>query len=117
MWVSGAAGVALAIQAVATGDGRLQHGSHQWVPVIAVAVFSAGAFACLFAGLRRIGAVRTSIVAASEPLVAATLSVIFLDERVRAGTVAGGALILVGAVAAALARRDATGPRAEPQIP
>jgi drug/metabolite transporter (DMT)-like permease len=117
MWVSGSAGLALAIQAVATGHGQLPHGSHQWVPVLAVAVFSAGAFACLFAGLRRLGAVRTSIVAASEPLVAATLSVIFLGEQLRAGTVAGGALILIGAVAAALARKDATGPRAEPPIP
>jgi len=114
MWVSGAAAVALAGYALATGQGRVPHGSHQWVPVVAVALFTAGAFGCLFAGLRRLGAVRTSIVAASEPLVAAALSVTFLGERLYAGTVAGGILILAGAVAASEARQDARG---EPSLP
>jgi hypothetical protein len=66
---------------------------------------SAGAFFCLFAGLRLIGAVRAAIVAALEPLSTAALSFVFLDEPLRAGTLAGGALILAGATAAGVARR------------
>jgi len=79
-----------------------------------MAAFTAGAFVCLFAGLRRLGAVRTSIVAATEPLAAAALAVIFLSERLHAGTVLGGLLILAGAIAASIARQ---GPAAEPRGP
>jgi drug/metabolite transporter (DMT)-like permease len=64
--------------------------------------------------LQRIGAVRTAIVSATEPLSAALLGYLYLGESVSAGTAAGGALILVGAVLASLAR--AVTPR-EQQIP
>ncbi len=115
MWVSGAAAVALAAFAAATGSARLPRGWHQWGPVVGTAAFTAGAFVCLFAGLRRLGSVRTSIVAASEPLAATALAVVFLNEPLRAGTVAGGVLILAGAVAASLARG---GGRSEaPEVP
>jgi drug/metabolite transporter (DMT)-like permease len=114
MWVSGAAGGALAIVAAASGAARLPATPHQWTSVLAVAACTAGAFFFLFAGLRRLGAVRTSIIAASEPLAAAILSVIVLHEHLFAGTIAGGLLILAAAVAAALAR----GPDgAEPPVP
>jgi drug/metabolite transporter (DMT)-like permease len=112
MWVSGAAGAALAIGAAVTGNARAPATAHQWLSTVGVAACTAGAFLGLFAGLRRLGAVRTSIVAASEPLCAAVLSVIVLHERLAPSTVVGGALILAGAVTAALAR---AGPlRAEP---
>jgi drug/metabolite transporter (DMT)-like permease len=114
MWVSGSASVALAAFAAATGSGRLPDGWHQWGPVLATGVFTAGAFVCLFAGLKRLGSVRTSIVAASEPLAATILAVIFLHEPLRAGVVAGGTLILAGAVAASLARGRTAG---EPPVP
>jgi drug/metabolite transporter (DMT)-like permease len=114
MWVSAAAGIALGVFAEATGKAQLPRGWHQWGPVIGMAAFTAGAFVCLFAGLRRLGAVRTSIVAATEPLAAAALAVIFLSERLDAGTVLGGLLILAGAIAASIARR---GPAAEPRGP
>jgi drug/metabolite transporter (DMT)-like permease len=114
MWVSAAAGIALGVFAEATGRAQLPRGWHQWGPVIGMAAFTAGAFVCLFAGLRRLGAVRTSIVAATEPLAAAALAVIFLSERLHAGTVLGGMLILAGAIAASIARR---GPAAEPRGP
>jgi drug/metabolite transporter (DMT)-like permease len=39
-----------------------------------------------------------------EPLAAAALAVVFLGESVTGGIALGGALILVGAVAASLAR-------------
>jgi drug/metabolite transporter (DMT)-like permease len=114
MWVSASAGAALAAFAVATGSARWPHGARQWVPVLATAAFTAGAFVCLFAGLRRLGSVRTSIVAASEPLAATLFAVIFLHEAMRAGVLAGGVLILAGAVAASLARRGTT---VEPPLP
>jgi DME family drug/metabolite transporter len=114
MWVSGAAGGALGIVAAASGAARLPATPHQWTSVLAVAACTAGAFFFLFAGLRRLGAVRTSIIAASEPLAAAILSVIVLHEHLFAGTIAGGLLILAAAVAAAMAR----GPNgAEPPVP
>jgi len=75
---------------------------------------SAGAFVCLMGALQRIGAVRTAIVSATEPLSAALLGYLFLGEAVDAGTAIGGGLILVAAVMASLAR--AAMPR-EQQIP
>ncbi|HEX9236308.1 MAG TPA: DMT family transporter [Actinomycetota bacterium] len=113
-WVSAAAGVALAVFAFSSGSAQWPAGLHQWAAVIGTAVFTAGAFVCLFAGLRRLGAVRTSIVAATEPLAASLLAVAFLNERLRPGTVGGGTLILAGAVAASLARRE---PPTEPPVP
>jgi drug/metabolite transporter (DMT)-like permease len=106
MWVSAAAAVALGAFALVSGSGQWPAGLRQWAPVLGSAAFTAGAFACLFAGLRRLGAVRTSIVAASEPLAATTLAVIFLHEPLRAATVFGGLLILAGAVAASVARKE-----------
>jgi drug/metabolite transporter (DMT)-like permease len=67
-------------------------------------LLTAGAFAFLFLGLRRIGAVRTSIVSSLEPVAAAILALVFLGEGLRAGVLAGGLLILAGSVAASLAR-------------
>ncbi|MFN2590812.1 MAG: DMT family transporter [Actinomycetota bacterium] len=113
MWVSAAAGVALALFAAVSGSAALPDGGAQWAAVTGTAAFTAGAFVCLFAGLRRLGPVRTSIVAATEPLAASILAVVFLHEQLRAGTVGGGALILAGAVAASLARRDGS----EPPVP
>ena len=104
MHVSAAAAVALAAYAITAGAAVLPSGWAQWGPVVGMAVFTAGAFVSLFAGLRRLGAVRTSIVSATEPLTATVLAALFLGEAVRAGTVAGGALILAGAVLASVAR-------------
>jgi drug/metabolite transporter (DMT)-like permease len=77
-------------------------------------VATSAAFACLLGGLQRLGAVRTSIVAATEPLSTAVLAFVFLGESVAPATLTGGTLILIGAVLASLAR----GPTAqEQQIP
>lgn len=104
MWVSAAAAIGLALWAVVTGTAEWPSGWSQWGPVLGMAVCTAGAFFCLFAGLRRLGALRTSIIAAVEPLAAAALAVAFLGERLHSGIVLGGLLILAGAVAASLAR-------------
>jgi drug/metabolite transporter (DMT)-like permease len=114
MWVAAAAAIGLAVYAIATGDAQLPMGWHQWGPVLGMAAFTAGAFATLFVGLRRLGAVRTAILSASEPLTAAVLAAIFLGEGVGSGTAVGGVMILGAAVAASVAR--ATAPR-EPPIP
>jgi drug/metabolite transporter (DMT)-like permease len=105
MWVSAASAVALAATAAVSGTGAWPVGLAQWGPVLGSGAFTAGAFVCLLAGLRRIGAVRAAIVGATEPLAASVLAVIFLRESLGAATVVGGTLILAGAVTASLARR------------
>jgi drug/metabolite transporter (DMT)-like permease len=114
MWVSGAAAAGLAAFALLTGSAEPPQGLRQWAPVLGAAAFTAGAFACLFAGLRRLGPVRSSIVSATEPLAATILAAVFLGDPVRLGTAAGGLLIMAGAVAASLARRHLP---AEPPVP
>ena len=65
--------------------------------------------------LKRLGPVRTSIVAAAEPLATTLLAWAILHERIRAITAVGGALILIGAVTATLARPAP--PPAEQPVP
>jgi drug/metabolite transporter (DMT)-like permease len=103
MWVSGSAALALGLYSVVSGTGGLPRGI-AILSVVGMGTLTAGAFALLFLGLRRIGAVRTSIVASLEPVAAALLAFLFLGETPRAGVVAGGLLILGGAIAASLAR-------------
>ncbi|HET6770558.1 MAG TPA: DMT family transporter [Actinomycetota bacterium] len=105
MWVSASASLALAALALLGGDGRLPSGPREWWPIVGMGAFTAAAFSSLFIGLRRLGAVRTSIIAALEPVAAAALAFVFLDEPLRAGTIAGGVLILFASVTASLARR------------
>jgi drug/metabolite transporter (DMT)-like permease len=114
MWVAAAAAVGLAAYAIATGHAEVPKGWHQWGPVLGMAAFTAGAFATLFAGLRRLGAVRTAILSATEPLTATVLAAIVLGEGVGAGTAVGGVMIVGAAVAASVARAQV--PR-EPPIP
>jgi drug/metabolite transporter (DMT)-like permease len=104
LWVSAASAIGLALYAAVSLTAEAPQGLRQWGPVLASAACTAGAFVCLFAGLRRLGAVRTSIVAATEPLVTTVLAVMFLSERLRAGVVGGGLLIVIGAVIAAANR-------------
>ena len=113
MWVSLSAAGGLALFAAVTGDARPPSGPGEWVPVGGMGAFTAGAFFCLFAGLRRIGAVRTSIVASLEPVATAFLALIFLGEPLVAGVISGGLLILAGAITASVARRGV----AEPETP
>lgn len=114
MWVSGGASVGLFVFAAISGRFTLPTGSEDVWAILVMGLASAGAFVCLMGALQRIGAVRTAIVSATEPLAAALLGYLYLGESVSAGTAAGGALILVGAVLASLAR--AVTPR-EQQIP
>lgn len=104
MWVSLTAAASLGAVSAASATGRLPAGGGQWVPVVAMGLLTAGAFFLLFLGLRRVGAVRTSIIASLEPVAAAMLARVFIDEPLRLGVVAGGTLILAAAVASSLAR-------------
>ncbi len=106
MWVSASASVALAAAAAVSQTAAWPVGLRQWGPVLGSGAFTAGAFVCLLAGLRRIGPVRASIVGATEPLAASVLAMIFLGEALGGATMMGGTLILAGAVTASLARRD-----------
>jgi drug/metabolite transporter (DMT)-like permease len=104
MWVAGAASVALLVYAVASGGSWTTSGAKTWLELAGMGVATAGAFVCLFVGLKRLGPVRTSIVAAAEPLATTLLAWAILQERIRPVTAAGGALILIGAVTATLSR-------------
>ena len=115
MWVSLFASLGLAVYTVGSGNAQAPDGLRQWAPLVGMGAATAGAFVCLFAGLRRLGPVRTAVVAATEPLAATVLAFLFLAEPVRAGVVMGGALILVGAIAATLARAAPSPP--EPEVP
>lgn len=77
-----------------------------WFMVAGMGVATAGAFTCLMAGLRMLGPVRTSIVAAAEPLSSAVMASIVLHDPFRTGTAVGGVLILAAATVASLTRRS-----------
>lgn len=114
LWVCGGAAAGLLAFAAVTGRSTLPRVPADWWSILAMGVATAGAFVCLLGALQRLGAVRTAIVSATEPLAAAILGFVFLDESVSAGTAVGGALILAGAITASLARAR-TAP--EPSIP
>ena len=104
MWVSAGASVGLFAWANAVGHWQMPLGAAEWAPLVGMGLASGAAFFFLMEALNRIGAVRTSIVSAMEPLAAAVLGFMFLDESVTVGVAVGGALILVGSVLASLAR-------------
>jgi len=104
MWISAGASLGLFVYANVVGHWDLPAGAAEWWPLVGMGLSSAGAFFFLMEALARIGAVRTSIVSAMEPLAAAVLGFVFLDESVTVGVAAGGLLILAGAIMASLAR-------------
>jgi drug/metabolite transporter (DMT)-like permease len=114
LWTSAAAATGLAIAAAVSGTLRAPSRPADWLTIAAMGVATAGAFATLFAGLRRIGAVRTSIVSSAEPLAAALLAFAFLGESVGVSVAVGGVLIVTGAIVAAL---SVSAPPAEPPLP
>jgi DME family drug/metabolite transporter len=75
-----------------------------WPALLGMIVFSAGAFASMLGGLRRVGAVRNAIIGVMEPVTVAMLAAVFLSEPLSLTTLLGGVLILSGAVIATLVR-------------
>jgi drug/metabolite transporter (DMT)-like permease len=71
--------------------------------LLANGVATAAAFTLFFVTLGRIGATRTAIVMSLEAVFGVVLTAIFLSESVKPVVAFGGALVLTGAVLAALA--------------
>ncbi|HEX6230177.1 MAG TPA: DMT family transporter [Actinomycetota bacterium] len=105
LWVSSGASLGLFVSSAVTGRLTAPTVPADTWSILAMGVATAGAFVCLLGALQRIGAVRTAIISATEPLSAALLGFLFLDETVTWGVAIGGAMILAGAVTASLARR------------
>jgi drug/metabolite transporter (DMT)-like permease len=114
MWVSAGASLGLFVWANAVGHWQLPSGAAEWGPLVGMGLASGAAFFFLMEALNLIGAVRTAIISAMEPLAAAVLGLMFLDESVTIGVAVGGLLILAGSVLASLAR---TPTPQEQQIP
>jgi drug/metabolite transporter (DMT)-like permease len=112
MWLSAGAATGNLIYSFLF-DAHVVPAGDDWWRVVAMAVFSAGAFGCMLAGLQRIGAVRNAIIGVLEPLTVALLAALFIHEPITVATAAGGTLILGGAVLATLVR---TTRRAEPNL-
>ncbi len=102
-WLGIGAATANVVYAVAFGAVVFPPASSAW-RLVAMMVFSAGAFAAMLAGLQRVGAVRNAIIGVMEPLTVAILAYFFLDEPITAAVAIGGTLILVGAVIASVIR-------------
>ncbi|MGZ5293312.1 MAG: DMT family transporter [Actinomycetota bacterium] len=102
-WLGVGAATANVVYAVAFGAVVFPPASSAW-RLVAMMVFSAGAFAAMLAGLQRIGAVRNAIIGVMEPLTVAILAYVFLDEPITVPVAIGGSLILVGAVIASVIR-------------
>jgi len=113
MWQAGSASVGLGLVALSRGELGLPRDADAWWPILGMSLATAAAFFCLLEGLRRLGAVRTAIIGSLEPFAVAVLGTLFLDEPLGVVVVVGGLLIVVGAVAAALAR---TTPVPEPPV-
>jgi drug/metabolite transporter (DMT)-like permease len=111
-WLGAGAAIANVVYALAFGAVVVPEAGSWW-RLVAMAVFSAGAFAAMLAGLQRVGAVRNAIIGVMEPLTVAVLAAAFLDEPLTVTVVLGGTLILGGAVIASLIRTTRT---AEPNV-
>jgi drug/metabolite transporter (DMT)-like permease len=96
-----ATGAAATLTGAGVADGSLQPGRVSaaglgWLAGIAV-VSTVGAVSLFFAGLRRVGPTRASIISTAEPLTAVVLAFAAFGETMTAVQLAGGALVL-GAV-------------------
>ncbi|HEY7478334.1 MAG TPA: DMT family transporter [Actinomycetota bacterium] len=106
IWLSGAAATFCLVAATVTRTFDVPSGWEGWRPIAVMALCTAGAFACMLAAIKRIGAVRTAIIGVFEPLSVAVLGAIWLDEPLTFTVVAGGLLILVAAVLATRVRGE-----------
>lgn len=86
------------------------YSAHLWWIFIALGLFSTLVpFGLFYAGLRRLPAAETSILATTEPLVAVVAAALFLDERLRPWQLLGAGLVLTGAVLATMQTKRADG--------
>jgi len=100
LWVAAFASVSNLTYALASTSWTVPSGRLAALRVFAMAAFTAGAFLCMMASLRRIGAVRNGIIGVIEPLTVALLAAVFLGQPITASVIVGGVLILgAGAIA------------------
>jgi drug/metabolite transporter (DMT)-like permease len=105
LWVAAGASVSNLTYALVSTSWTLPSGRLAPLRVFAMAALTAGAFVCMMASLRRIGAVRNGIIGVLEPLTVALLAAVFLGEPLTASVAVGGVLILAAGVLATLAGR------------
>jgi drug/metabolite transporter (DMT)-like permease len=105
LWVAAGASLSNLTYALVTRSWALPTGELALLRVPAMAAFTAAAFVCMMASLRRIGAVRNGIIGVLEPLTVAVLAAAFLHEPITVSVVLGGVLILGAGVLATLAGR------------
>ncbi|WP_158057104.1 DMT family transporter [Halorussus halophilus] len=92
-----AAAVAYLVFGTVSGNLGVPATDYQWAIVVAIAaVATAIPIFTFFAGLRRIGASRASIVSTAEPVVTLLLGAVILDEPITGATVVGAGLVLAG---------------------
>ncbi len=94
------------------GEFTMQLTTTAWMAAVVVGVFSTAVGLLAFMrGLAVLGSVRTSIVCTVEPLFAATLAALFLDQPITLPMAAGGTLILAAVIVLSLpASTDAPEP-------
>jgi drug/metabolite transporter (DMT)-like permease len=94
-WVAAGASAGSFVRGAFAGE--LRNPSGHVVALALYGVFTAAAFALIFAALERIGAARTAVVMTLEAVTAVVLGAVLLGERLHVPQVAGGAAILVAA--------------------
>ncbi len=95
-WVAVGASIASLSRGLATAD--LSSPAGHWPVLLLYGMATAVAFACMFAGLSRLGASRTAVVMTLEAFVAVTLAAAFLGESLVVAQVIGGTAIVAAAV-------------------
>lgn len=98
-------GAAIFMVTWALPSGKVVPPPGHWVPLLGNGIATAGAFALMFAALRRVGASTTAVVMTLEAFFATVLAAAFLGEGVRPLQAVGGAAILTATVLLARARR------------
>jgi drug/metabolite transporter (DMT)-like permease len=101
-WV--AAGVATSMLVRGAVTASLVSPGRHLIPLLLNGLASAGAFALMFAGLRRIGPRRTAIVMTLEAVFAIVLAALFLGEGIGPLQLAGGTAILAATILTGLER-------------
>ncbi len=104
-------GAAVVFLVAGAAAGALEVGGGEgFAWLVATGLFSVGAIACFFAGLRRVGPSAASILSTAEPLTTVVLAFAVLGDGLAAAQLAGGALVLAAVVV--LARAPAVRPAA-----
>lgn len=103
-WLSIGTSAGLWACAAATQTLALPTSGRQWITVVGMGVGTAASVMFFMVGLGLLGAVRTSVLGATEPLATTALAMIFLHESLSVPVAIGGAMIVAGAVAAMLSK-------------